>query len=226
MECQDLPPLELIDIRGYSFDKFVAFVFDRQVPVDSGKTRSSTWYWGIEVDFDVMSVAEYYIRLFRQPEFLRQSYSDAQLDQGFWAIQSANLDCSTYRIMWDTEWAFGIRAETVRSMYDLFSRLFMHAPLETAVIMWWDSLCYDWHCGNRKRENGGEDRSMQDVMFETLGRILSLNSEHCQFAALHGLGHLHHPATGKLVSEFLATNSTLNEDLKDYARAASRFAVL
>ena len=55
-------------------------------------------------------------------------------------------------------------------MFHLFERLFAHDPLDTAVQMWWDSLAYDWHCHNRSRENGGADRRMQDVMFETLSR--------------------------------------------------------
>jgi SAM-dependent methyltransferase len=58
--------------------------------------------------------------------------------------------------------------------------------------MWWDSLCYDWHCGNRRRVNGGEDLRMQDAMFETIARILSIPSIECQripgLSVVRGLG--------------------------------------
>lgn len=222
----DKSPLEPVDIRGYTFENFVDFVFNKEVPADSGKTVPGTWYWQTEIEFDAQPVCEYYIQLFRAPEYLGETYSKTQLEQGFWAIQSHNLDCSVVRIIWDATLSFEKRALVVRSMYDLFSRLFLYEPLENAVHMWWDSLCYDWHCGNRKRENGGEDRQMQDVMFETLTRILSLNSEHCQAAALHGLGHLHHPLTARLVSTFLTTNPMLSEEMKTYALAASNFKVV
>ena len=36
---------------------------------------------------------------------------------------------------------------------------------------------------------------MQDVMFTTMSEILSIDSDECRNAALHGLSHLHHPAT-------------------------------
>lgn len=92
--------------------------------------------------------------------------------------------------------------------------------------MWWDSLCFDWHCGNRNRERGGEDLLMQDVMFQTLSEILSLDSEFCQDAALHGLGHLHHPGTERLVHDYLKERPTLNIKRREYALAAGRFEVL
>lgn len=82
----------------------------------------------------------------------------------------------------------------------LFERLFVNEPLDTSIHMWWDSLCYAWHCGNRKRENGGEDSESQDVFFQTLVKVLALDSWICQRAALHGLGHLHHPETAEVMS--------------------------
>jgi hypothetical protein len=91
-------------------------------------------------------------------------------------------------------------------MADLFRILFATEPLDTSVQMWWDILCYDWHCGNRKRERerGGEDERMQDVIFQTLTAILALDSGICQRAALHGLGHLHHPETENLIQRYIA----------------------
>ena len=63
-------------------------------------------------------------------------------------------------------------------------------------------------------------------MFETLSRILSLDSEHCRTAAPHGLGHLHHPLTRDLIARFLTDNPALNEGTKTYALAAAGFKVL
>ena len=67
---------------------------------------------------------------------------------------------------------------------------------------------------------------MQDVIFETLARILALDSSNCQRAALHGLGHLHHPDTSKLINEYLQKNPSISAELREYALAAAEFRVL
>jgi hypothetical protein len=89
--------------------------------------------------------------------------------------------------------------------------------------MWWDSLAFDWHCGNRARANGGEDERMQDVMFETLAKILDLRSVPCQKAALHGLGNLHHPDSEQLIAAYLERNESIKPDMRDYALKAAQF---
>ena len=110
-------------------------------------------------------------------------------------------------------------------MSELFRLLFATEPLETSSNMWWDSLCYDWHSGIRVRERGGEDLRIQDVMFQTLGAVLRLDSEPCQIAALHGLGHLHHPGTAALIYTFIAEHPALTAETKEYALRAAKFKV-
>jgi hypothetical protein len=212
------------DITNCSFEEFVTYLFARSVPVEA--ERRDPWYWNVDVTFDPKRVCEYYVRLFREPSFLRERFSKAQLEQGFWAIQSCNLSCSVSQLIWDINLPLATREECIKSMLDLFKRLFAAEPLETSVQMWWDSLCYDWHCGNRKRERGGEDAAMQDVMFHTLSSLLALDSPVCQGAALHGLGHLHHPGTEELVHQYLKQRTSLSSEWKEYALAAARFEVL
>jgi len=211
------------NITGISFDNFVQFLFARSVPADE---KADPWYWHVEVTFDTREIAEHYIKLFTDPKFLLSAYSKPQLEQGFWAIHSGNLDCSVARIIWIEELAFAVREQCVRSMFHLFEQLFSIEPLDTSAHMWWDSLCYDWHCGNRSRAQGGEDQAMQDVMFETLARILELDSPRCQGDALHGLGHLHHPETEQLVERYIASHPAIEPELKKYALAAAQFSVL
>jgi hypothetical protein len=112
-----------------------------------------------------------------------------------------------------------------KTMADLFRNFFATEPLDSSVQMWWDSLCYDWHCGYRKRERGGEDERMQDVIFQTLTAILALDSNICQRAALHGLGHLHHPETEDLIARYIARHPNLPKDQLQYALAAAKFEV-
>ena len=216
------------DIRNASFDEFVDFLFDHEVVSipRSAETGPGPWYWAVEVLFDPNRVAQHYIRLFTAPEFLLERFTREQLEQGFWAIQSSNIDCSVYEIIWNTDVPLEIRESCVRTMSDLFALLFSKDALETSVEMWWDSMAYDWYCGNRARKKGGEDESMQDTMFFTLEKILGLDSMACQDAALHGLGHLCHPQTKKLIDVFLEKNPSISNERREYALAAARFEVM
>jgi hypothetical protein len=217
---------EMHDLSAFDFEQFVAFIFDRQPEPWAAGNQSDHWYWHVKVTFDPARIANFYVRLFNDPEFLLQRFTPAQLEEGFWAIQSSTLDCSVYYLIWIEELPFTLRADCVRSMYHLFEKLFRKQQLFTADGMWWDSLTYDWHCGNRSRSNGGEDLQMQDVIFGTLARLLQSDSVVCQSAALHGLGHLHHPETTVLIKDFVDRNSKMSDELRNYALAASKFNVL
>jgi hypothetical protein len=216
------------NLRNATFEEFVDFLFDREViPTPVERTADGEpWYWRAEVTFEPMRVASFYIQLFTDPGFLLDRFSLDQLEQGFWAIPSGNIECSINHIIWDKRLPFELRESCVRSMHQLYASLFAKEPLETSSNMWWDALAYDWHCGIRERANGGEDSAMQDVMFETLLRILELPQAWCQEAALHGLGHLHHPDTTAAVQRFLALTPGIDPELSAYALAAARFEVM
>jgi hypothetical protein len=51
-----------------------------------------------------------------------------------------------------------------------------------------------------------ESRLLLDKMFETLKKILGLPDPRTQGYALHGLGHLHHPAVRETVQEFVGNH--------------------
>jgi hypothetical protein len=218
----------LVDISDYSFDDFIAFLFARDVQelAEQAHPRKwNPWYFHVEVAFDAQQVCEFYVRLFRQPTFLLERFSKPQLEEGFWGIQGPNLDCSAWNIISNTDLPIAAREKCISSMLDLFKYLFAIDPLEAAANMWWDSICYDWQCGNRARERGGEDLLLQDAMFQTLASILELDSEPCQRAALHGLGHLHHPNTQELIQRYLDRNPLLPVEQRAYALSAAKFEV-
>jgi hypothetical protein len=216
-----------VDISRYSYDEFVAFMFARDVQdARADGEELEPWYWNADVTFVPEHICRYYTQLFHEPDFLIEHFSKAQLEQGFWAIQGPNLECSVRYILEDTDLPFAVRERCIRSMFELFRRLFAIESLNTSVSMWWDSMCYDWHCGNRRRDRGGEDMQLQDVLFETLAKILSLDSEICQGSALHGLGHLHHPGTMELVDHYLQERPLLTKEWKAYALAAAKFEIM
>jgi hypothetical protein len=217
--------MTLVDITQFSFDEFITFMFQRKV---QDKTKKwDPWYWHTNVVFDPQRICTYYLRLFNASGLLLERFSRAQIEEGFWAILSpGNLECSVHDLIWNTDLPLENREECVRSMFFVYRDLFSIDPLETATYMWWDTLCWDlWHRGKRDRLRGGEDLSMQDVIFATLVEILALDSEDCQIAALHGLGHLHHPATGEAIQNYLVRYPSLSDKRREYALAAARFEV-
>lgn len=214
-------PTTRADLTNSSFDDFVKFLFDRDISLES--EGRDYWYWHIEVEFDAPKIGESYIQLFSHPEFLLGRFTKRQLEEGFWAIQRPVLGCSVYRIIENSDLPLSVREECIRSMADLFRRLFASEPFDTSVQMWWDSLFYDWHCGIRKPEGGGEDLELQDMFFQTLAKVLAIDSWICQSSALHGLGHLHHPQTKELIERFIDEHPSLTPEQKAYALAAAKF---
>jgi hypothetical protein len=204
---------EEIDIGDLSFDQFVAFLFDREVPPESGE-QINRWYRRIRPTFNLARICSYYDQLFRESSFLLTSFTEQQLLMGFTAIQRPGLTCSAEAVIWNTDLAFSQREECVSSMFYLYRDLFAKNPLGHTASMWWDSFCFAWECGNRCRSRGGEDLAMQDVFFETITRCLEINSDICQGAALHGLEHLHHPRTEAVVNRFLRANPFLGEEMR------------
>lgn len=219
--------MKTIDLRGATYEEFIDFVFDRPVnPVTDGRTRPSGWYWEIEILFDPSAFAAFYIRLFTEPAELLAKFTGEQLEQGFWVLQCSGIEWGVSDLIWSQELPFQVRASIVRSMFELFAKLFAVNPLDTSPGMWWDSIAYDWHCNIRARANGGEDLLMQDVMFETLQKILHLRPRHVRMAALHGLGHLHHPNTQPVIDDWLRKQGDTDTELVEYAHAAAAFSVL
>jgi hypothetical protein len=211
---------ETRDLQNISFDEFVSLIFQRDTPVRPDEIGPPF------NQVDAAKLCAYYVQLFRQPEFLLSRFTKHQLEEGFWAIMGETHEWSAGNVIAYSDAPLASRKECIESMAVLFERLFVNEPLDTSVHMWWDSLCYDWHCGNRKRENGREDLELQDAFFHTLIKVLALDSWICQEAALHGLGHLHHPETPKVVDKFIREHPTLTEEQIAYARAAAKFNVL
>jgi hypothetical protein len=219
-----MKPSSCVDLGAYSFDDFIAFMFNRDAPADS--VDGDRWYYHVDVEFAPEIICSYYILLFQHPDFLATRFTKQQLEQGFWAILGPNLDCSLYNLIHYSNLHLSTKEDCIHSMTELFDHFFTQAGLDTVSSMWWDALCYDWHCGNRSRERGGEDEQLQNVFFRTLSALLSRQSETCQGAALHGLGHLHHPDTAKLIEEYIQEHPTLTKEWKAYALAASKFEIM
>lgn len=209
------------DLTNISFDDFVSLIFD---PAE--RIKLDTPALEMEVQVDAKMLCAHYVRLFQKPEFLLSRFTKQQLEEGFWHIMGGNHEWYLGNLMEYSDAPLSSRKECIESMPVLFERLFVNEPLDTSVHMWWDAFCYSWHCGNRKRERGGEDLELQDTYFQALEKVLTIDSWICQGAALHGLGHLHHPGTSALIGRYIGEHPLLTKDQLAYAQAAAKFEVL
>jgi hypothetical protein len=207
-----------IDLNKYSFAQWVGFVFDHPI----AQAEEKAWYWQGEWEHeaDHSLIHEYLIRLFRDPTFLLDKYSPEQLEQGFWFIQKPLGFLENGLKDTNVEWQ--LRKECIISMGDLFERLFAVNPLaDSACYMWWDSIISGYfetsHTSLHPLIVDDKDAQLQQTIFETLYRILKLESRECQKAALHGLGHLNHSLTGQTIEAYLNEHPMIDGELKEYA---------
>jgi hypothetical protein len=200
----------LYDIRNASFEEFVEFLFDRE-PYEG--------HWELDdVAFDALQSIKFYIQLFNEPAFLFDKFRREQLEQGFWAIQGPNLDLAAGVLIADKNIPLELRLEFIKSMYNLYRDFYSTDALVTSSHMWWDGVisAYRFHARSGNRDEGA---IIRNTMFETLSRILELDSSECKGAALHGLGHLHHSDTERVIKAYLEAHPELDEGWKSYALA-------
>lgn len=203
------------DLRTCSYDEFLDFVFDHPV-------EKKPWYFGsrVEVAFDAVHNTELLTKLFSNARPLLERYTRDQLEQGFWALQSGLLIGGLLpHLMFDQSMPFEKRADCIRAMFFLYRDLFAVDELHTSSNMWWHSISSSYQTGWRSQSTLDDNKKIQDVMFDTLTEILYLESEECQGAALHGLGHLLHPSTEMVIRDWIATQPDLPEDDLEFAEA-------
>jgi hypothetical protein len=203
-----------IKLDQLSFEEVVAFIFDHPV-TDPPWHFSDAWEYSFG---DGTFTLRHLIHLFRSPEFLFQSYSLEQLEQGFFFLPNLLCVVGFRGLLWAKGIPLSLRVECIEAMSDLFERFFPFTALNGACFMWWDQLAYGYYMedGVPADEDGAE---IQRAMFATLCRILSFNSRECQRSALHGLAHLMHPDTEKVIRAFLSNNPAIDKELKEYALA-------
>ena len=219
------------DLRNATLAEFEKFLFDH--PVADREKKEDPWDWDSDllIDFEADYVAELYIQLFRDSGGLLDHFTTEELDQGLWAAMGSNLECSAYNLIWDR----GIprkkngsipltkKEELIGAMSFLYENLFSVEPLGISCNMWWDAFAFEFHCDEDDEDddlkNNQDRRRIQNAMFDVLKKILALDSEFCQGAALHGLGHLRHPETEAIISEYLNRNKSLDKETIAYAKA-------
>ena len=192
------------DISNASFEEFIDCLFVHKL---------SDW-----VNFNPLRTINFYIRLFNDSTILFGKFSREQLEGGFWTIQSPALDLSMGYLIGDPNIPLELRLACIKTTYDLFKDFFSVDILVNSGSMWWDCVLDTYKSKFRQGiVNDSEDGIIRSTIFETLSQMLKLASLDCQGAALHGLGHLHHPDTEQVIMTYLETHPELDEEMQDFA---------
>lgn len=206
-----------IDIREATLSEFEDFIFDHEV---HGVGSDKVWYhqFDLVIHYSAAHNARCLVELFRNARGLPSKYDRAKLEQGCWAMFGAGFDGNLNDLIWECEIPLETKEDLISSMFFLYRDLFALDPLGEACEMWWDGLAYDINPMNFvDPANNAAHKKIQNAMFETLAKILKLDSVDCQWAALHGLNHVLHPETNRVVKDFVESNPDLSDEDVEYA---------
>jgi hypothetical protein len=197
------------DLSALSYPQFLDFFFDR--PIVGDKEQYDLFRGGIDC-FTATSPATVVAHLqamCRSFSELTKVYSHAELDQGLWAVFGAGISCE--RFLFDPTVDLGLRIGCIESMYIPFKEVVAHGVFEkrdSFFWMWWDMILHTFWITFRETDDHYESlsndaRQIFESMYQTLLKILALDHPACQWSALHGLGHLHHPLGRGTVQGYL-----------------------
>jgi hypothetical protein len=199
-----------LDLSVLPFDEFVEFFFQR--PDDQ-----EYWYQDPAYQSDNVAPSNpevligHATRLFSEFGVVARRYTLSQIDHGIWALLSC-WPVSIQESLWNSSIPLETRIQCIRSMFHVYSDFVAGSEedeMETCFDMWWDLLGDEfWSIAgltsNKQASLLNQDfAALLDAMFDTLKLILELPDPRVQRYALHGLGHLHHPAVRPLVQRFI-----------------------
>lgn len=214
--CAMMPrkPHVRIDLRQATLEELIAFVFDHPEPPIGPNGAPDYWCWTVdlEVEIDPAHQVALMTELFRDARALSPRFSAAQIDQGLWFMFSGGSEWFS-ELLADRELSWAPRRAAIRAIYDLYDGLLARVEVESATYMLWDLLLDKFE---------DDFTEIGETSLETLVRILSLPQVECQAGALHGLGHLKHPQTERVVSEYLRDQRPTDPDLLRYAERVRR----
>jgi hypothetical protein len=213
-----------------SLDAWIRYVFDHPV-------ADPAWHFDIDAPYHELSAADsarLIAETFEQSGALLRSFTDAQLNQGFWFL--VNSGSSDYLCcLTDASVSWPARRRTLRSFVPLFRDLMATrcaptlshldergaTPLNSACYMWWDLLPVGWEAGRTPEPIHAE-------MLIVLGELLALPHDACRESALHGLGHLalFHPEAVRVIDVFLSATGGVRPEVLAYARQARTGCIL
>jgi hypothetical protein len=218
--------LRTLDLSSKSFDQFVDFFFNRDIVSDKDLfdyflTDVAGEHYEDAVPSSPVILVKYMTRLFSEFGEIANKYSLAQADQAIWGMLASRH--SLHEFLFDASVPLPNRLGCIRSIYSVYSDFVGLLEVDpdphlSGLWMLWDLVLHGFwmppkpfvpgtYSGDASKLDA-ESHVLLDAMFDTLKRILDLPHREAQRCALHGLGHLHHPAVRDTIQRYIDANKS------------------
>ena len=205
------------DLRNANYDEFLEFVFDHYPEHEVDKK----WYWQLEEEVQIVPsrAIEYMTRLCADSAQLLEQYTPMQIAEGLNYVFGAAGHTAFLDQLWNPDIAWPARRRCILAIPHLYKNVLERAAdgVGGCAYMLWDSIAYDYYCGNRDPDKQPEDARVQDTMLEALKGMLASDHPETQKGALHGLGHLSHRDSARAIRTFLSSDRNLDGAVRTYA---------
>lgn len=145
--------------------------------------------------------AEFLIRLFNEPKRALEKFSDEQIYQGFWNLETHEF----LALFFSAQISEDKRSTLFQSLFALYEKLFaLGASPQTPMLL----SSYLTH-GYSLISGDPEDatwRTVKESLFDVFTKVLLLPNEDCQNAALDAIGNLNHNHTKRMLQGILTSN--------------------
>lgn len=205
------------DLRNATYDEIITFVFDHW-PEDDVDEK---WYWQLEEDAQIepRQAVAFLTQLCSRAGELVDRFTPAQIAEGLNYVFGAGGRFEFYDHLWNPSVPWPERRACIQSIPRLYTDVFERdlEGLQSCAFMLWDSIAYDYCCGNCNPSADAEDARVQDAMFEALVSMLESGHPETVRGALHGLGHLEHREGNRTIRDLLSSSRALPPYVRAYA---------
>lgn len=207
---------EEVILSDLGYDEWLEYVF-AHTEADTDWHREERYSVG-----EPSIVARYLADLFKRPEILLGRYTPAEIENGLAFIVGGQGFIED--ILFDKKLNLDVRIGLIESMENVFRSIYSIDEIADSGFscnMWWDCIGYDF-TGTQHIAYDPDDAAIQLAMFKTCSRILEMESDAVQLSALHGMGHISHPDTPKVISDWLDRHPDIHPELRAYALKAAK----
>lgn len=204
-----------IDLRTASYEEFISSVFDHE-PADDVDDK---WFWKeeVEVQIEPQPFIAHLTSVFEKSSDLVDRFTIRQIAEGLEFLFCGPDGSGRLGQLWNPEVPWLERRRCILSIPNFYRQVFEPDDETGCGFMLWDWIAYGYESGNKSPANSPEDARVQDTMLEALTAMLASQSDETQAAAIHGLGHLHHRDSSRVITGFLNSSSVITPGLRKYA---------
>jgi hypothetical protein len=176
--------------------------------------------------------------LFHGAPAIFDKYPAPQLEQGLWCMMSSVHNDAFCGLIWNAVLSQTARLDVVAGVYPLYDHVlasypyeqidFRHPDADPRRFQTIDYMATDLLLQKPrfKYQDEADAVIVHTAFLDVFNRLLAHDAPVAQYAALHGLGHLHHEGRKAIIDQYLEAHAWLDPDQRDYAESARAGDVL